>query len=77
MQPQRGQYNYVLANDTYLVAFVKRLYYMISGWWIFWANLHKASFILYFLNQNIFNHLKTLKGQDNPQMITTTHILGW
>jgi hypothetical protein len=28
MQPQRGQYNNVLANDTYLVAFVKRLHYM-------------------------------------------------
>jgi hypothetical protein len=25
MQPQRGQYNNVLANDTYLVVFVKRL----------------------------------------------------
>jgi hypothetical protein len=24
MQTQRGQYNYVLANDTYLVAFVKK-----------------------------------------------------
>jgi hypothetical protein len=24
MQPQRGQYNNVLANDTYLVAFVKK-----------------------------------------------------
>jgi hypothetical protein len=34
MQPQRGQYNYVLANDTYLVAFVKRLNYMISDLWI-------------------------------------------
>jgi hypothetical protein len=31
MQPQRGQYNNVLANNTYLVAFVKRLNYMISG----------------------------------------------
>jgi hypothetical protein len=31
MQPQRGQYNNVLAIDTYLVAFVKRLNYMISG----------------------------------------------
>jgi hypothetical protein len=31
MQPQRGQYNNVLANDTYLVAFVKRLYYMTFG----------------------------------------------
>jgi hypothetical protein len=34
MQPQRGQYNNVLANDTYLVAFVKILYYMTFGWWI-------------------------------------------
>jgi hypothetical protein len=24
MQPQRGQYNNILANDTYLVAFVKK-----------------------------------------------------
>jgi hypothetical protein len=24
MQPQRGQYNNVLANNTYLVAFVKK-----------------------------------------------------
>jgi hypothetical protein len=31
MQPQRGQYNDVLANDTYLVAFVKKLYYMTFG----------------------------------------------
>jgi hypothetical protein len=31
MQPQRGQYNNVLANDTYLVAFVRRLYYMMYG----------------------------------------------
>jgi hypothetical protein len=78
MQPQqRGQYNNVLANDTYLVAIVKRLYYMIFGRWIFWANLYKASFILCFPNQNIFNHLKAFKGQDNPQMITTTEILGW
>jgi hypothetical protein len=26
MQPQRGQYNDVLANDTYLVAIVKKSY---------------------------------------------------
>jgi hypothetical protein len=32
MQPQRGQYNNVLANDTYLMAFVKSLYYMTFGW---------------------------------------------
>jgi hypothetical protein len=31
-----GQYNDVLANDTYLVAVVKRLFYMIFGWWSFW-----------------------------------------
>jgi hypothetical protein len=62
MQPQRGQYNNVLANDTYLVAVVKRLYYMIFGWWFFKANLHKASFILYLANQNIFNPLKNFKG---------------
>jgi hypothetical protein len=31
MQPQRGQYNYVLAKDTYMVAVVKELYYMIFG----------------------------------------------
>jgi hypothetical protein len=41
------------------------------------ANLHKTRFILYFPNQNICNHLKAFKGQDNPQMITTTQILGW
>jgi hypothetical protein len=34
MQPQRGQYNNILENDTYRVAFVKRLNYMIFGWWI-------------------------------------------
>ena len=34
MQPkERGQYNNVLANDTYMVAVVKRLNYMIFGWW--------------------------------------------
>jgi hypothetical protein len=36
MQPpiKRGQYNNVLAIDTYLVAVVKELHYMIFGWWI-------------------------------------------
>jgi hypothetical protein len=43
---KRGQYNNILAIDTYLVAVVKRLYYMIFGWWISEANLHKANFIL-------------------------------
>jgi hypothetical protein len=31
MQPQRGQYNDVLANDTYLVAVVKKAIYMVFG----------------------------------------------
>jgi hypothetical protein len=31
MKPQRGQYNNVLANDTYLVAVVKGLHYMTFG----------------------------------------------
>jgi hypothetical protein len=32
--PMNGdQYNDVLANDTYLVAVVKRTNYMIFGWW--------------------------------------------
>jgi hypothetical protein len=30
-----GQYYDVLVNDTYLVAVVERLYYMIFGWWSF------------------------------------------
>jgi hypothetical protein len=34
MQPQRGQYNNVLANNTYLVAVVKETNYMTFGWWI-------------------------------------------
>jgi hypothetical protein len=46
-----GQYNDVLANDTYLVDVVKGLFYMIFGWWSF--GLHKSNFILYFPNQNI------------------------
>jgi hypothetical protein len=46
MQPQSGQYNNVLANDIYLVAFVKILYYMTFGWWISQADLHKANLIL-------------------------------
>jgi hypothetical protein len=54
MQPQRGQYNNVLANDTYLVAFVKRLNYMTFGWWISKANLHKASFILQSLQKSFY-----------------------
>jgi hypothetical protein len=61
MQPQRGQYNNVLANDTYLVAFVKNLNYMIFGLWISKANLHKASFILQSL-QNPFLKILFMKG---------------
>jgi hypothetical protein len=36
MQPHEGgQYNDVLANNTCLVDVVKRLFYMIFGWWSF------------------------------------------
>jgi hypothetical protein len=68
MQPQRGQYNNVLANNTYLVAFVKRLYYMTFGWWISKANLHKANFILQSFTKLSFKILVD-KGQDNPHML--------
>jgi hypothetical protein len=53
-----GQYNDVLANDTYLAAIVKRLFYMIFGWWISWANLHKANFILQFLLKTLFQNFR-------------------
>jgi hypothetical protein len=56
MQPQRGQYNNVLANDTYLVAFFKRLTYMTFGWWISKANLHKANFILQSLQNSFYQN---------------------
>jgi hypothetical protein len=47
MQPQRGQYNDVLANDTYLVAVVKDLATCYFGWWISGLDLHKANFVLF------------------------------
>jgi hypothetical protein len=47
-----GQYNDVLANDTYLVAIVKRLLYMIFGWWSFGLNYIKP------ILSHIF-HIKT------------------
>jgi hypothetical protein len=71
-----GQYNNVLANDTYLVAGVKRLYYMIFGWWIFGLICIKPILSYIFHIKKILNHLKIFKGQDNPQVITTTQILG-
>jgi hypothetical protein len=56
MQPRRGQYNDVLANDTYLVAFCGKT--ILHGIRLvdFMAELHKASFILskYFLKILIF-----------------------
>jgi hypothetical protein len=57
-----GQYNVVLAHGTYLVDVVKRLLYMIFGWWSFGLILHKANFILYFPNQNILIIKKDFKG---------------
>jgi hypothetical protein len=51
--------------------------YMIFGWWSFWLNLHKASFILSFSKPNhFFKTLKYFKGQDNPQVKTTTYLQG-
>jgi hypothetical protein len=40
-----------------------------------WADLHKARFILSFSKQT-FNLGKTFKGQDNPQVKTTTYLQG-
>jgi hypothetical protein len=68
MQPQRGQYNNVLANDTYLVAVVKELYYMTFGWWISQASLHKANFILQFFAKLSFEIL-FIKSRNNPQIL--------
>jgi hypothetical protein len=68
MQPQRGQYNNVLANDTYLVTIVKELYYMTFDWWISKVNLHKANFILYFFTKPFLTIL-IYKGQNNPQIL--------
>jgi hypothetical protein len=46
MQPQRGQYNDVLANDTYLAAFCGKT--ILHDIWLvdLMAELHKANFIL-------------------------------
>jgi hypothetical protein len=46
MQPRRGQYNDVLANDTYMVAFCGKT--ILHDIWLvdLMAELHKASFIL-------------------------------
>jgi hypothetical protein len=70
MQPQRGQYNNVLANDTYLVAVVQELYYETFGWWISRANLYRANFILYSFAKLSFKIL-VFKGQYNPH---TQHV---
>jgi hypothetical protein len=69
-----GQYNDVLANDTYFVAVVKRLFYMIFGWWSFGLICMKPNFILYFPYQNIFNHLKTLKRVSENHHILARYV---
>jgi hypothetical protein len=52
-----GQYNDVLANDTYLVAVVKDNLHDI--WLVeFLADLHKANFILSFLKSKPFKTLR-------------------
>jgi hypothetical protein len=61
MQPQRGQYNNILANDTYLVAFVERL--KLHDIWLvdLKGNLQKANFIQLPL-QNLFIKILFMKG---------------
>jgi hypothetical protein len=70
-----GQYNNVLANDTYFVAVVKELYYMIFGWWISWANLDKANFILQFFAKLSFK-IWFIRVEITPiQYILSRHVV--
>jgi hypothetical protein len=61
-----GQYNDVLANDTYLMAIVKRLFGMIYGWWSFGLICIKP-----ILSYDSFSKLSfkilIFKGRNNPQ----------
>jgi hypothetical protein len=55
--------------------FVKELYYMIFGWWIFWANLLKANFILHFPSQNFLTKFIFLRVEITPKYyILTRHV---
>jgi hypothetical protein len=68
MQPHlTGQYNDILARDTYLVAVMKELDYITFDWWISWAKLHKANFILQFSSQSFLSKFYFLKGRYTPK----------
>jgi hypothetical protein len=67
---KRGQYNNILAIDTYLVAFVKSLYYMTYGRWISWVSLHKANFILKSFAK-LYVKILFKKGQNSPHTLHT------
>jgi hypothetical protein len=63
MQLQKGgQYNDVLANDTYLVDIVKRLYYMTLGWWSFGPICIKPILSKIFPHKTFLNIEKDLSG---------------
>jgi hypothetical protein len=49
--------------------FVERLYYMIFGWWISWADLRKANFILKILFKTFFQDF-IFQGSRQPPYIT-------
>jgi hypothetical protein len=57
-----GQYNDVLANDTYLVAVVKRSNYMIFGWWSSRLICIKPILSYHFPNQNFLIIQKDFEG---------------
>jgi hypothetical protein len=57
-----GQYNDVLENDKYLVAVVKRLFYMIFGWWSFGLNCIKQFLSYHFPNQKFLIIEKDFEG---------------
>jgi hypothetical protein len=47
-----GQYNDVLANNTYFGGYCEKAIYMTFGWWSLWLICLKQNFILSFSNQN-------------------------
>jgi hypothetical protein len=57
-----GQYNDVLANNTYLVAVVKRSNYMIFGWWSSGLICIKPILSYHFPNQNFLIIQKDFEG---------------
>jgi hypothetical protein len=73
---KRDQYNNVLVNDTYLVAVVKELFYIIFGRWISWANLHNASFTLLFCLKTFLQNFRFLRVELTPiHYILARHVV--